>query len=166
MTEIVCVDVGFIDLTPTTERELEVCLPGGRGPESMARVMDAIMESKSVLQELGVRGEGVAWQLVIRSGDFIFLSDNTTTSWEVDKMFPDNTDLATIINDICSKDIHYKYSYDCRLECLICKETFSEGENVTEVSCGHSYHTLCLTMWTDTNSSCPYCRTPIPIAIN
>jgi len=132
----------------------------------MARVMDAIMDSKSVLQELGVRGHGVAWQLVIESGDCTIFSNDTTTSWEVDMMFPDNTDLTTIIEDVCGNDIHYKYSHDCQLECLICKETFDEGDNVTEVSCGHSYHTLCLTMWTNTNSSCPYCRTLIPITIN
>lgn len=166
MAKIVRLDMRFIDLTPSKEREIKVFLPGGRGPESMARVMEAIVDSKSVLQELGVSGEGVAWSIVMQSGDLELASDTAITAWEVNNMFSDNTNLATIIKDVCGNDIHYNYSHDCQLDCLICKETFNKGEKVTEVSCGHSYHTLCLSTWTNTNSSCPLCRTPIPIAIN
>ncbi|CAH1438911.1 unnamed protein product [Lactuca virosa] len=50
------------------------------------------------------------------------------------------------------------------LECTICLEVIKEGEKVKVLlSCCHCYHCECIDKWLIANSSCPMCRTSVPV---
>lgn len=48
-------------------------------------------------------------------------------------------------------------------ECVICKRTLSENEEVVLTDCIHKFHYDCLDEWVKHNPSCPICREPIQI---
>lgn len=43
--------------------------------------------------------------------------------------------------------------------CTICRESFSERDDVLVTACSHRFHRNCLLSWLKRNSSCPQCRT-------
>jgi hypothetical protein len=47
--------------------------------------------------------------------------------------------------------------------CSICLENAKKGEKWTKLSCGHFYHTDCISKWDkkSTNKNCPHCRKPL-----
>lgn len=48
-------------------------------------------------------------------------------------------------------------------DCSICLETFSEGDELIHLPCGHKFHSACLDPWARTCGDCPYCRRDIVI---
>ena len=47
------------------------------------------------------------------------------------------------------------------VECSICLEPFSDGEDVTVLRCDHSFHAQCLKTWARKSGACPCCRDSI-----
>nr|GMD90127.1 probable E3 ubiquitin-protein ligase RHY1A [Ipomoea batatas] len=47
------------------------------------------------------------------------------------------------------------------LRCSICLEEFSEGVNITPLSCSHKFHHSCIATWLERQASCPLCRSHI-----
>ena len=43
-------------------------------------------------------------------------------------------------------------------KCLICIESFKDGENVMALPCDHGFHVKCVMPWIKTNTRCPTCR--------
>lgn len=48
-------------------------------------------------------------------------------------------------------------------KCVICQYDFKEGENTTELSCGHVFHSECVDTWLSKNKVCPLCQKEITI---
>ncbi|KAL1515586.1 hypothetical protein AB1Y20_002206 [Prymnesium parvum] len=48
-------------------------------------------------------------------------------------------------------------------ECAICSEEYREGEEVSELRCGHHYHRWCISDWLSRQCSCPVCREALPV---
>lgn len=44
------------------------------------------------------------------------------------------------------------------MQCSICLEKFSEGEEVTSLPCDHLHHKLCIIPWLQLHATCPVCR--------
>jgi len=42
--------------------------------------------------------------------------------------------------------------------CMICLEKYSINECVSQIPCGHEFHTSCLQKWFKSKVCCPYCR--------
>ncbi|KAG0466717.1 hypothetical protein HPP92_017680 [Vanilla planifolia] len=59
-----------------------------------------------------------------------------------------------------------KYS-PCKLEvesaegepCCICREDYSEGEDIGILNCKHDFHTACIKQWLMIKNMCPICKT-------
>ncbi|CAA0807456.1 RING/U-box superfamily protein [Striga hermonthica] len=49
------------------------------------------------------------------------------------------------------------------VECSICLESFSQGDKLARLPCGHRYHFRCLEPWVRTCGDCPYCRRGIDV---
>ncbi|KAL7119084.1 hypothetical protein ACP275_02G041300 [Erythranthe tilingii] len=70
------------------------------------------------------------------------------------------TSLRIEIFSLQEKTNAHNMSRDLK-ECSICLESFSEGEKLTCLPCGHRYHFCCLGPWVRTCGDCPYCRRSI-----
>jgi hypothetical protein len=44
------------------------------------------------------------------------------------------------------------------VECAICMEKFSEGEQLRTLPCLHKYHVQCIDRWLTSNRQCPICK--------
>ncbi len=42
--------------------------------------------------------------------------------------------------------------------CPICLVSLSRNDDAAELSCGHRYHTSCISNWMDRSDQCPMCR--------
>jgi len=45
-------------------------------------------------------------------------------------------------------------------KCPICLEDMTDANNVKCCNCGHSFHTECVDIWLEKNTTCPNCRKP------
>ncbi|BAT93930.1 hypothetical protein LR48_Vigan02g238300 [Vigna angularis] len=43
-------------------------------------------------------------------------------------------------------------------DCSICLETFTDGDELIRLPCGHKFHSVCLDPWIRCCGDCPYCR--------
>ena len=48
------------------------------------------------------------------------------------------------------------------LDCAVCKEIFSLGNETTQLPCLHLYHAHCIVPWLSARNSCPLCRYELP----
>jgi len=55
------------------------------------------------------------------------------------------------------KNFIKKYSKK-ELECSICTDIIYKNQSYAALSCGHTYHNICLNRWIKIKSCCPYCR--------
>lgn len=51
---------------------------------------------------------------------------------------------------------------DSKDECIICFELFNTGVEITQLDCGHIFHTDCINEWNHQSPSCPICRESRP----
>ncbi len=42
--------------------------------------------------------------------------------------------------------------------CVVCLDTYEEGETARELPCGHLFHAACIFRWFETSNNCPICR--------
>ena len=42
--------------------------------------------------------------------------------------------------------------------CSICIDNINKGEEYSELSCNHIYHTNCILSWLEKHATCPTCR--------
>ncbi len=69
---------------------------------------------------------------------------------------PSRKQLETIsINSITSENVEDEQ------QCIVCMETFTEGEKVRQLQCGHKYHQDCIFKWFESRNTCPICRTKV-----
>ncbi|KAM0679686.1 hypothetical protein GINT2_002094 [Glugoides intestinalis] len=67
-----------------------------------------------------------------------------------------------LIMDEISKLPLQKYSeYLGFIDCPICLETYSAGEDIRLLSCKHCFHKNCIDSWLKTMLKCPVCRNPV-----
>lgn len=45
--------------------------------------------------------------------------------------------------------------------CIICSELFVATSDISGTSCGHTFHTSCLSEWMGRSHTCPQCRTKL-----
>lgn len=45
--------------------------------------------------------------------------------------------------------------------CCICYESYTAIDMVSELTCRHAFHTLCVQEWFRYNTACPLCRAPV-----
>jgi len=57
-----------------------------------------------------------------------------------------------------SKKYIKKYASHFKDECIICFELFNTGVEITQLDCGHIFHTDCINEWNNQSLSCPICR--------
>ncbi|XP_068343867.1 E3 ubiquitin ligase BIG BROTHER-related-like [Pyrus communis] len=50
--------------------------------------------------------------------------------------------------------------------CVICRLDFEDGENLTILSCKHSYHSECINNWLTINKVCPVCSAEVSTSGN
>ncbi|KAK2405098.1 RING/U-box superfamily protein [Trifolium repens] len=43
-------------------------------------------------------------------------------------------------------------------DCGICLESFTDGDKLIHLQCGHKFHSACLDPWIRSCGDCPYCR--------
>lgn len=86
----------------------------------------------------------------------------------ISKVFPQND-----TSDIMSVEGNYIYHKNNKIsiirpiekiyfeiKCCICLEEICDfnGNNTTELNCGHLYHTKCIKNWSLYSGNCPICR--------
>ncbi|KAB2618921.1 E3 ubiquitin ligase BIG BROTHER-related [Pyrus ussuriensis x Pyrus communis] len=50
--------------------------------------------------------------------------------------------------------------------CVICRLDYEDGENLTLLSCKHSYHSECINNWLKINKVCPVCSAEVSTSAN
>ncbi|XP_068331180.1 E3 ubiquitin ligase BIG BROTHER-related-like [Pyrus communis] len=50
--------------------------------------------------------------------------------------------------------------------CVICRLDYEDGENLTLLSCKHSYHSECINNWLKINKVCPFCSAEVSTSAN
>ncbi|CAG8599436.1 4358_t:CDS:2 [Paraglomus brasilianum] len=63
-----------------------------------------------------------------------------------------------IINNLPRSKITKKQVVEEQLNCPVCKEDYSEGEEVVSLPCNHAFHDDCIKPWLKMNGTCPVCR--------
>nr|GME20895.1 RING-H2 finger protein ATL33-like [Ipomoea batatas] len=49
-------------------------------------------------------------------------------------------------------------------ECSVCLSAFVDGEEISELNdCKHTFHAKCIDTWLRSHSTCPICRTCLPV---
>ncbi|XP_019164312.1 PREDICTED: RING-H2 finger protein ATL33-like [Ipomoea nil] len=49
-------------------------------------------------------------------------------------------------------------------ECSVCLSAFVDGEEISELNdCKHTFHAKCIATWLRSRSTCPICRTSLPV---
>lgn len=86
------------------------------------------------------------------------ISNILTRSFESDNMELERND--EVEPDISHEDIKEK---DEEKSCVICISEFEKNQRCTELSCGHYFHTECITEWCKYKTRCPVCRSTIPV---
>jgi hypothetical protein len=50
------------------------------------------------------------------------------------------------------------------MECLVCTEDCQDGDVITTLRCGHTFHSACVVKWLRCKCTCPTCRFELPTA--
>lgn len=50
------------------------------------------------------------------------------------------------------------------IDCGICLESFTDGDKLIHLQCGHKFHSVCLDPWIRSCGDCPYCRRCIVVS--
>lgn len=180
---VIDLTVPVIDLTrtPTNVRSLfRLSMDTLRGPESMLRIATDISRSLDALCDLANRTEiprsewldpDTGWKIIVQHGDTHVESEELVTRYNIlsmaesGKTFPS---IQEIIDKATTQDHYFEVDtqrHGSRTGCPICKENLMDGDSAVEISCGHVYHTYCLSRWLDVDQSCPMCRTTVPILL-
>ncbi len=61
-------------------------------------------------------------------------------------------------HDIILKSFLYKGKNLKNETCSICKELYTENEEIVLLGCNHKFHYNCINKWINDNISCPLCR--------
>ena len=62
------------------------------------------------------------------------------------------------------KIIYYSYKFkNDDNKCVVCQYEFKNGEEVTQLNCGHLFHSDCVDTWLSKNKVCPMCHKEITI---
>ena len=76
------------------------------------------------------------------------------TQEKKDNIYIDHSINKYIIDD----DKYLTLKHD---ECAICRDKFELENDVTELDCGHTLHSNCISEWIKYKSNCPICRAEI-----
>jgi len=55
---------------------------------------------------------------------------------------------------------------DAQLDCAVCLEQYTTGEQVTQLPCKHAFHESCVMPWLKIHSTCPSCRNQLQTDAN
>nr|XP_020163787.1 E3 ubiquitin-protein ligase RING1-like [Aegilops tauschii subsp. strangulata] len=47
-------------------------------------------------------------------------------------------------------------------ECVVCLESFKEGDDIRKLPCSHGFHNSCISDWLRVSCLCPQCRFALP----
>ncbi|XBH84309.1 hypothetical protein VPH35_072526 [Triticum aestivum] len=47
-------------------------------------------------------------------------------------------------------------------ECVVCLESFKEGDDIRKLPCSHGFHSCCISDWLRVSCLCPQCRFALP----
>ncbi|KAG5226535.1 RING-H2 finger protein [Salix suchowensis] len=98
--------------------------------------------------------------------DHIFVCDKAV-SWDVVEN-PENPVLPACKPLIpCLKKVKIEQqilgSMDEELICAICLQDFPDGTEAAATNCSHLFHCHCIVKWLSKSTSCPMCRSKLPV---
>ncbi|KAJ6371900.1 hypothetical protein OIU77_002259 [Salix suchowensis] len=97
----------------------------------------------------------------------IHVDEDKAVSWDVVEN-PENPVLPACKPPIpCLKKVKIEQqilgSMDEELICAICLQDFPDGTEAAATNCSHLFHCHCIVKWLSKSTSCPMCRSKLPV---